>query len=155
MRMARLIQFRQPDAQITFFYIDVQTFGKDFDCFYRKARDRFDMIRAIPGDIHQTETGQLEAIYFDPDARASTERRFDLVVLSVGLQPSPNNAHLAGILDHGLDADGFIARHGHPDQRPPAGIFTAGAATGPMSIPESVSSAEQAVFDIVRCLGAR
>ncbi len=155
MRMARLIQFRQPRAHFTFFYIDVQTFGKDFDCFYRDARDHFEMIRAIPGDIHQTEAEELEAIYFDPDTHESKERVFDLVVLSVGLQPCPGNAHLAGMLDHPLDADGFIARRGNPEQRTPAGIFTAGTATGPMSVAESVSSAEQAAFDIIRYLGAR
>jgi heterodisulfide reductase subunit A len=155
MRMARLIQFRQPEAQITFFYIDVQTFGKDFDCVYREARDRFEMVRAIPGEIRDTDADQLEAIYFDPDTHQSKASRFDLVVLSVGLHPGPDSAHLAGMLDHRLDLDGFIARHGSWDQRTPAGVFTAGTATGPMSVAESVSSAEKAVFDIVRSLGAR
>jgi heterodisulfide reductase subunit A-like polyferredoxin len=36
----------------------------------------------------------------------------------------------------------------------PSGVFTAGAATGPMSIAESISSAEQAVWDILRYLEA-
>ena len=155
MRMARLIQFRNPEAQVTFFYIDVQTFGKDFDCVYRTARDHFEMIRAIPGEIHPTGADQLEAIYFDPDKRESTQSQFDVVVLSVGLQPSPGNAHLAGLLDYRLDVDGFMARHSNREQDTPTGIFTAGTATGPMSVAESVSSAEQAAYDVIKCLGAK
>ncbi len=86
--MARLIQSRQKDAQITFFYIDVQTFGKDFQSFYRSARENIRMVRAIPGDILRTDTDELEVIYFDPESSASEESVFDIVVLSVGLLPA-------------------------------------------------------------------
>jgi heterodisulfide reductase subunit A-like polyferredoxin len=66
------------------FYIDVQTFGKDFACFYHNARKNITMIRAIPGDIMRTGTDELEVIYFSPETNTSTEALFDVVVLSVG-----------------------------------------------------------------------
>ena len=153
LRMARLIQSRQKDAQITFFYIDVQTFGKDFQCAYQGARENFEMIRAIPGDIVRTRTDELEVIYFDPQSQASTEAVFDVVVLSVGLMPSAGNPRMATILDLTLDESGFMAPRGNLHRSAPAGIYTAGTAMGPMSIAESVGSAEKAVFDIVRYLG--
>ncbi|MFO7716367.1 NAD(P)-binding protein [Desulfosarcina sp.] len=155
LRMARLIQSRQNDAQIAFFYIDVQNFGKDFQCFYANARTSIEMIRAIPGDIIRTEKDELEVIYFDPETKVSKEAFFDVVILSVGLLPSGDNKRVARMLNLPLNDSGFISPSGD-DRRPsPAGIYTAGAATGPMSIAESVSSAERTVFQIIGYLGLR
>jgi len=153
LRMARLIQSRQADAQITFFYIDVQTFGKDFQCFYRTAQDKITMIRAIPGDITQSATGELQVVYFDPDANASREAPFDIVVLSVGLLPCGDNAHIAEKLDWTLDTEGFYPSHQDTNRPAPQGVYTAGAAMGPMSIAESVGSSEKTVYELIQYLG--
>ncbi len=154
LRMARLIQSRQEDAQITCFYIDVQTFGKDFQPVYRSIRDNIAMVRAIPGDILRTATDELEVIYFDPQSHASKESLFDIVVLSVGLLPAEDNGPLARILGWAPHESGFLPHHGSERHPAPEGIFTAGAATGPMTIAESVSSAEESVYDMVRFLTA-
>jgi heterodisulfide reductase subunit A len=153
LRMARLIQSRQKDARITFFYIDVQTFGKDFQCFYGNARENIEMIRAIPGDVMRTGTDELEVIYFSPETNTSTEALFDVVVLSVGLLPSGDNERMARMLDWPLAQSGFMPHHASERHPAPAGIFTAGSAIGPMTIAESMSSAQKAVFDMVRYLG--
>jgi heterodisulfide reductase subunit A len=154
LRMARLIQSRRKETQITVFYIDVQTFGKDFASFYRNARQNVAMVRAIPGDIMKTDTDELEVIVFDPQTNRSTESRFDLVVLSVGLLPPADNEGLARTLGWALDESGFLPLHDGNRHPAPAGIFTAGAATGPMTIAESVGSAEKTVFDMVRYLSS-
>jgi heterodisulfide reductase subunit A len=154
LRMARLIQSRQKDVQISFFYIDVQTFGKDFQSFYRNARENIRMIRAIPGDVLRTDTDELKVIYFDPQTRASEEAVFDVVVLSVGLLPASDNGRTARILDWAAAESGFMPNHASRRQPAPVGIFSGGAATGPMTIAESVGSAEKTVFDMVRYLTA-
>ena len=154
LRMARLIQTRQKDVQITCFYIDIQTFGKDFKPFYRSARDNIAMIRAIPGDILRTATDELEVVYFDPQSHASKESLFDIVVLSVGLLPAEDNGPVARILDWTPDESGFLPHHGSERHPAPEGVFTAGAALGPMTIAESVSSAEKTVYDMTRYLTA-
>jgi heterodisulfide reductase subunit A len=154
LRMARLIQSRQEDAQITCFYIDVQTFGKDFQPVYRSISNNINMIRAIPGDIFRTDTDQLEVIYSDPQGNASTEAVFDIVVLSVGLLPAEGNGTMARTLEWTLDESGFLPHHGSDRHPAPQGIFTAGTATGPMTIAESVSSAEKSVYDMLRYLVA-
>lgn len=152
MRMARLIQSRQKEAQVAFFYIDVQTFGKDFECFYQDARQHIQMIRGIPGDINRTAADQLEIIYFDPLTKVSTEALFDLVVLSVGLIPSADNQRMAQMLDLTLNDNGFMPPGDNGQQSVPEGLFTAGTALGPMTIAESAGSAEKTVFDIIRYL---
>lgn len=153
LRMARLVQSRQNDVQVTFFYIDVQTFGKDFHSFFDKVRDKMVMIRALPGDIVKTDQDELKALFFDPDTHTSSEALFDVVVLSVGLLPPGENEHNAGLLSWPLDDTGFMCSYDNPQNKAPAGIFTAGTAIGPMSIADSVGSAEKSVFDIIRYLG--
>ncbi len=155
LRMARLIQSRQENAEISFFYIDVQTFGKNFHSFYKEAQENIKMIRAIPGDIINTKMDELQVIYFDPDTHSSRDAIFDLVVLSVGLMPSAGNARMAGELGWPLDTQGFMPPRSSPNQPVPKGVFTIGTATGPMSIAESVSSAEQTAFEIIHFLGER
>ena len=120
MRMARLIQSRQ-ETQIAFFYIDLQTFGKDFQCVYQSARENIEMIRAVPGDIVKSDTDELEVIYFDPQTHASAEALFDVVVLSVGLVPSDDNPRLAQLLDLTTDDSGFLPPAGNDRNPVPAG----------------------------------
>ena len=152
LRMARLIQSRQNDIDITFFYIDVQTFGKDFQRFYAQVSENVDMVRAIPGEITRTDQNELNVVYFDPDSHTSKDAVFDVVVLSVGLLPCPDNRRIGQILGWPPDQTGFLNPHHSAQHSAPAGIFASGAVVGPMSIAESVSSAEKAVFDIVRYL---
>jgi len=154
MRMARLVQARQPQTQVTFFYIDIQTFGKDFQEFYAAAQKTITFVRAIPGDILKTADGGLQAVYFDPKSHQSVESRFDMVILSAGLTPPPANADLARLLDWEQTDTGFMqSRREH--SAPPAGIFVAGSAQGPMTVAESVGSAGQAVWQMVDYLTGR
>ncbi|MBT8374992.1 MAG: FAD-dependent oxidoreductase, partial [Deltaproteobacteria bacterium] len=65
LRMARLIRARQPETKITFFYIDIQTFGKDFEFFYKKVKEDVRMLRSIPGDILKTKDDSLRITFAD------------------------------------------------------------------------------------------
>lgn len=152
LRMARLIQSRQASARATCFYIDVQTFGKDFAVQYPLLQDEIEMIRAIPGDILSADDGDLNVAYFHPDKREAAEARFDAVILSIGLTPSPDTALLAGMLCWPQDQSGFLMQHASGTASSARGVFTAGTVLGPMSIAESIGSAEQAVWDIIHFL---
>jgi heterodisulfide reductase subunit A len=153
LRMARLIQSRQEETQVTFFYIDVQTFGKNFQSFYKETCEKVKMIRAIPGDITRTDNDDLQVVCFDPDTRSSEEALFDAVVLSVGLIPPGNNRRLSSQLDWPLDDSGFISCSDDSPFPSRKGIFVTGTALIPMTIAETVSSAEQAAFEMMQFLG--
>jgi heterodisulfide reductase subunit A len=150
LRMARLVQSRQPGTAVTFFYIDVQSFGRQFQATYDGCRDRIRTVRAIPADIRKTADDDMQVTFFDPQERNATDAVFDLVVLSAGLTPSADNAILASVLGMRLLDNGFYCPHDN-DAQPP-GMFAAGAALGPMSIAESIDSAGKAAFDMVRYL---
>lgn len=152
LRMARLIQHQRPETAVTFFYIDVQTFGKNFQKYYDQTRAHIQMVRAIPGDIVQRADNCLQAAFFDDSQRKAREEEFDLVILSTGLTPAADNVTLAGILDLPLAESGFFHPHESAHGRGKEGIFAAGAALGPMGIAESIDSAGKAAWDMLNYL---
>lgn len=144
LRMARLIRTRCPETEMAFFYIDVQTFGKDFASFYSTVKNEVQMIRDIPGDVFLTEENRLKVVYFDPADSRSREEPFDLLVLSVGMTPAEDTVALANQFQLQVDPSGFLPPN--PSESESPGVFTAGAACGPMSIAESVAGGEAAAF---------
>ncbi len=152
LRMARRIQYRQADTEITFFYIDVQTFGKNFQTYYADCKKRIRMIRAIPADILRTGDDRLNVSYFDPDTQAYQEALFDMVILSIGLAPSESAKHLGAVLNIAPDVMNYTCGPKSVAAMLPNGIFIAGAAIEPMSIAESLDSAAGAADSIFQYL---
>ena len=152
LRMARLIKSRQPAVEITFFYMDIQTFGKDFQTFYPKVQNDVKMIRAIPGDIYRTEDDRLRVNYFLAGSEKGTEDLFDMVVLSVGIIPGEDNNALAELLDVPLDISGFFARSGEKGNAGDPAIYCAGTTKGPMNIADAVADAGRVAWEVVQYL---
>lgn len=148
LRMARLIRGRQPETEITLFYIDIQNFGRDFPAVYKSIRTEIDLVRAIPGDIFANTDGSLRINFFDETSRETIEAEFDLVVLSIGLLPCAETGRLAEWLRIDPAQTGFL----RPGPLPERGVFVAGTARGPMSIPETVASAGNAAWQVLRYL---
>ena len=153
LRMAGLIKARQPQSECSIFYIDVQTFGRDFVPFYRRIQEDVRMIRAIPGDIVETPDGQLRVTYITGETYETIEEIFDCVVLSVGLQPCEENLKVARQLNLKVDDNGFLASSQIAGEDSKKGIFSAGAVGGPMSIAESIASAGEASLKILKYIG--
>ena len=153
LRMAGLINARQPKSEISFFYIDVQTFGRDFVPFYRRVQEEVRMIRAIPGDIFETPDGQLRVTYIDGETHETIEEIFDCVVLSVGLQPCEENLKVAKQLNLKVGDSGFLIPSEIADEASNNGVFSAGAVGGPMSIAESIASAGETSLKILKHMG--
>jgi heterodisulfide reductase subunit A len=153
LRMAGLVKVRQPETQITFFYMDVQTLGRDFDLFYAKIRKDVRLLRAIPGDIYPAADDQLRVTFLDNTSSETLQEEFDLVVLSVGMTPCQGLQDTTGTLKLQLAETGFVEQTDKGGLTPERGIFTAGAVTGPMSIPESIASAGKTAFEVAKYLG--
>jgi heterodisulfide reductase subunit A len=154
LRMAGLINAKQPESEISFFYIDVQTFGRDFVPFYRRVQEEVRMVRAIPGDIFETPEGQLRVTYITGEAHETIEEIFDCVVLSVGLQPCKENLALAGQLNLKVGDSGFVIPSEIDGEASNNGAFSAGTVGGPMSIAESIASAGETSLKILKYLEA-
>ena len=143
LRMAMRIRRGQPETAISVFYIDIQTFGKDFEHFYREAKEELHFIRTIPGDIVLDEHQKLQVTYFDSEHRRSEDAVFDMVVLSVGMQPGSNFPPLPEALSLIPGDSGFaLPASGE------AGVFTAGTVEGPMGIAESIAGAGETAWQV-------
>ena len=146
LRLARLIGHRQPQIQTTLFYIDIQTFGRTIESYYKETKEKIRMIRSIPGDIYPSENKGLKMTYLDPMTADTLQEDFDLIVLSVAMMPP---AGLEGILKmFHLDriADGFLSLSEDTARQ---GIFAAGAVTGPMPLAEAAASGSKAAWQSI------
>jgi len=146
LRMANLIKSREKSTEISFFYIDVQTFGKDFQYHYDLIKDQVRMIRAIPGDIFITADQKLKLEYYLPAEKKQTEELFDLVVLSVGITPGGNADSIMEKIGLKPAEKGFLDE---PSMISVPGVFAAGTAKGPGSITESVADAGRVALDVL------
>lgn len=131
-------------VDVTVFFMDMRAFGKDFDKYYERAKSQYGVKfeRARVCDVYKKNgNGQL-TVKFAPDSAQIAEEEFDMVVLSVGLQPGRQSKHLAEKLGVRLDPNGFIWTDSlRPLETSRPGIFVGGAASGPKDIPETVTQA--------------
>ena len=153
LRMAGLVKARQPETQVSFFYMDVQTFGRDFDDYYAKIRKDVRLIRALPGDIYPAVDDRLRVTFLDNASSETLQEEFDLVVLSVGMTPCQGMQKTADTLKVQLAETGFVKPADKGGMTSEKGIFTAGTVSGPMSIHESIASGGAAAFEAQKYLG--
>ncbi|HUT69113.1 MAG TPA: FAD-dependent oxidoreductase, partial [Desulfatiglandales bacterium] len=129
------------------FYIDVRTFGKDYERYYNRAKDK-EGVRFIKSKVatiaENNDTGNLLVRYTD-ETGARAEEEFDLVVLSVGYSVSQNAADLAQRIGIDLDTHRFPESNSFvPIETSRPGIFVAGCFHSPKDIPSSVIDASAA-----------
>jgi len=133
--------------QTAIFFMDMRTHGKDFDRYYQRAREEHG-VRFIRSRVHSVEedveSGDLVLSYVDEAGRPLQER-FDLVVLSVGLETADSVLQLAERLSLEVDDDGFCRTATfEPVATSREGIYVCGAFQGPKDIPQSVMEASAA-----------
>jgi heterodisulfide reductase subunit A len=135
------------EAECTIFHNDIRAHGKDFERFYQRAEGlpgvRF--IRSYVSIGEEIPDSKNVTIRYSTPADGVKEEEFDMVVLSVGLNPPADARSLAGKLGVELNPHGFCdVDPGHPMETNRPGIFISGAFQGPVDIPESVFSASGA-----------
>jgi heterodisulfide reductase subunit A len=135
-----------PGLQCTIFFMDMRTFGKEFDAYYNRAKEeyRIKFVRSRASSIHEIpETQNLIVRHVEEETPKDEE--FDLVVLSVGMKPPKRAVELAKILGIELNKYNFCATNTFsPVETSRPGIFVCGAFASPKDIPESVAQASGA-----------
>jgi heterodisulfide reductase subunit A len=155
LRMAEVMKKEHPETEVTVFYMDVQNCGREHLNFYQQCQSDFRFVRNIPVDIYPGENDSPLVSIMDENDGTLTHEAYDLVVLSVGIMPGPDNARLAELARISLTPNGFMQSVNDLDATSTAvdGIFVAGTATGPKSIAETMANAGQAVRNTVKHLG--
>jgi heterodisulfide reductase subunit A-like polyferredoxin len=129
------------------FNMDMRTFGKDYEKYFLRARDK-EGIRFVKARVHTIneipETGDLRVRYAD-ETGALKEETFSMVVLSVGLTIPDSAVNLAQRLGIELNEYNFAKTDPFaPVQTSKPGIYTCGVFQGPKDIPGSVTEASAA-----------
>lgn len=156
LRTAMTMKRKNPEMEITIFYMDIQNTGNGFPAFYDQCRADLKFVRNIPVDVYPLENDRLRMRIVDEETGAPMNAEFDLLVLSVGIMPGADNQALAGIFGLELNQDGFFAAQ---DSLTPAltaseGVFLAGTIQGPKTIANSVAHAGQSAREVIKYLGA-
>ena len=131
----------------TIFYMDIRAHGKDFDQYYERARARENIhyIKSIPSRVGQIPGSKDVRVSFLDENSRLQQREFDLIVLSVGMEPPDGLAELAGRLGIQLNPYGFCSTDRlQPLSTSRPGVFVGGAFQEPKDIPETVTQASAA-----------
>jgi heterodisulfide reductase subunit A len=148
-----------PDSKVFIFYIDMRMYGYWENEIYWPAQEQHH-VQYVKGLITEVlpKDGRLLVRGEDTTMGRPMEVLMDLVVLSVGMEPSPGTRNLAGLLGIKQNRYGFIEAIGAPldpvgtDRE---GIFACGAALGPADLEDTVSSAAGAAMNAVAYLRSR
>ncbi len=127
------------DAAI--FYIDIRTYGKDFERYYNRAKDEHGVrfIKSKVTNIVHDEASGMQVIRYVDETGKRVEEEFDMVVLSIGLTASLKTAEQAK--KWGIDLDHYnFARTSSfdPVETSRSGVYVCGAFQAPKDIPSSV-----------------
>jgi len=131
----------------TIFNMDIRSFGKDYEKYYLRARDK-EGVRFVKARIHTINevpaSGDLQLRYVE-ESGAASEETFNMVVLSVGLQVPQKAVDLAQRIGIDLNTYNFASTDEFaPVSTSRAGVYTCGIFQGPKDIPESVTQASAA-----------
>jgi heterodisulfide reductase subunit A len=146
-KQVMLTKEHDADAACTIFHNDIRSFGKDFERFYERAERlpgiRF--IRSYPSIVKEDPESKNITVRYSTPEDGVKEEEFDMVVLSVGLNPPADVEGLARTFGIELNPHHFCEVNPvNPMETTRPGIFVSGAFRSPTDIPESVFTASGA-----------
>lgn len=135
-----------PDSKVFIFYIDMRMYGYWENEIYWPAQEKY-KVNYVKGVISEVlkKGGQLLIRGEDTTMSRPMEVTMDMVVLSVGMEPSAGTRAIAQLLGIQQNKYGFIEAGGAGGLDVVAtskeGVFVAGAAAGPADLNDSISMA--------------
>ncbi|MEZ5116603.1 MAG: FAD-dependent oxidoreductase [Candidatus Nanopelagicales bacterium] len=152
------IEVRQlvPDCKVYIFYIDMRTYGYWENQIYWPAQEQHH-VQYVKGVITEVlpKGDRLVVRGEDTTMGRPMELEMDMVILSVGMEPSPGTKAMAQLFGVQQNKYGFIDASGAPLDpvgTSREGIFVCGAAQGPADLEDSVSSGANAAARAVASL---
>ena len=149
------IEIRQhvPGSKVFIYYIDLRAFGFWEDELYWKAQEEYGVayIRGVITEVLARDS-KLVVKGEDTTMGRPVETPVDMVILSTGMVPGEGTVEAAATLGLSRESHGFIGTVGgplDPVSTGVAGIFVAGAAAGPATLEDSVSTGTYAAVKAV------
>ncbi len=138
----------QQSIDTAIFYMDIRTFGKDYELYYERCRSQYGIrfVRSRPHSVFRKPgEDRLTVTYASEEASAMIEDKFDLVVLSTGFHTSAELQAMAKAIGVELNAYGFAASAPFdPVATSRPGVYVCGMFESPKDIPETMIQASAA-----------
>ncbi len=157
-KQAILTKDHDATAQCTIFHNDVRSYGKDFERYYQRTENLPDVrfIRSYTTIVKEDPITKNVTVRYSTTDEGVKEEEFEMVVLSIGLNPPKDAQELAKKYGIELESHNFAKLNPvNPMETNREGIFVSGAFQGPIDIPESVFSASGATSQIGELLDSR
>ncbi len=143
---------REHDNNIepTIFYIDIRAFGKNFETYYERAKTESGVryVKCSVSRVREDFNSKNLLITYVDEGGKIVEEEFDMVVLSVGLEPAKHTVAMAKRLGVEVDKYGFAKTASFaPHTTSKDGVYVCGVYQGPKDIPETVAQASGAAAD--------
>jgi heterodisulfide reductase subunit A len=132
------------DAEVYEIYRDMRTFGKDYEEFYNRTKQKG--VNFYHGRIQEVarQNGKLKVSWDENFYNQPDKIEVDMVILATGFEPQDDTAKMAAKFGISRSSDGFFLEK-HPKLGPVEtatdGIYLAGACQSPKDIPDSVAQA--------------
>ena len=133
-----------PFVKPTIFYMDIRAFGKGFEAYYERAKREYGVrfIKSMVSKVRERRENKNIVVQYLDEEGTLREEEFELLVLSVGVVPSPAFTTWARNNGLALDEFGFCKTdYFTPLHSSRPGIYVCGAFESPKDIPETVAQA--------------
>jgi heterodisulfide reductase subunit A len=145
-----------PDARVFIFYIDMRMYGYWENEIYWPAQEEH-KVNYVKGIITEVlaKNGRLIVRGEDTTMGRPMEVMMDIVILSVGMEPSAGTRTMADLLGLPTNKYGFVETDRDVLDTVTTtvpGVYVAGAAVGPADLDDSISSAGAAAAKAVSML---
>ena len=155
LKFAHLIKEKVPNVNVYEFYIDMRAFGKGYEEFAERIKQEGTFIVRGHSASVEMNNGQIVVRGEDIFNDKLVEFKVDMVVLAVGLIPSPGTEELSRMLGIQRDTDGWFSEldyNGRPTDTDRGGIYVAGMCQAPKDIPDTVAQASAVAAGVLGSL---
>ncbi len=151
MRHANKLTHLYPESDITLFYMDLQVIGKEIRPLFETLSKNISLVQGVPAEIlEESETNMLTIVAEDKGTQSRVSKAFDLIVLSVGMQPSSTHEATDDMLNLKPNSWGFFNTDKAALSKD---VVIAGCAKGPKDILTSKQEGRIAAAKIIEDLG--
>jgi heterodisulfide reductase subunit A len=150
---ARAIKEMYPDTEVYIHYTNIQAPYRGFEEYYKETMALG--IKLVRGMVEKVEKrdGELFIVYEDEDSQRKEEMATELIVLSVGQEPSDDTAKMSEMFRMERDIDEFFMEvNPRVVAEEKTGVFIAGCALGPKNIRYAVADGRAAAENAIRLM---
>jgi heterodisulfide reductase subunit A len=154
LKLGKFLVSSDKDVKLTYLFMDWRPYDRQDDLLaWAQANKNVRAVRSRPAEIVPSSDGRPMVRYAAPGDGQVIEEEFDMVVLSVGMVPSPSNALVAETMGVKLNQHGYFFAEGKQARAwESKGLVFAGACTGPKDIEECSMEGAVAAGKVIRYL---